>query len=92
MSRYKKGATTPSGNIEFQFKAAVLNLKSTSSESQVISGLHARCKGGGGINGGGEADAFRIKITDSASAVIHDIQMDQAEDSDSATPLGGGSM
>lgn len=48
----------------------------------------------GQFNGGHGADRFRIKIWDKSNAdrVVYDNQMDQAEDSNAATILGGGSI
>jgi PKD domain-containing protein len=51
VSRYQKGATVPTGNTEFQFKAGALNFKSTSYEWLVVSGARAQYKGAGTING-----------------------------------------
>jgi hypothetical protein len=77
VSKYKKGADVPTGNTEFQFKAADLNFKSTSYEWLVIAGSKAKFKGEGTINGagnyrfmltavdgdlGGGDDTFRLKI------------------------------
>lgn len=53
VSKYFKGATTPSGNTEFQFKAGSLNFKSTSYDWLVIAGGKAKFKGSGEINGVG---------------------------------------
>jgi len=53
VSKYKKGATTPDGNTEFQFHAAGLNFKSTSYQWLVVSGAKATYKGQGTINGSG---------------------------------------
>jgi hypothetical protein len=53
VSRYQKGATTPSGNTEFDFRAGNLKFQSTSYEWLVIAGARAKYKGEGTINGGG---------------------------------------
>ena len=54
VSKYKKGATVPTGNTEFQFKAGDLNFHSSSYEFLVITmgGTNAQFKGHGLINGG----------------------------------------
>jgi hypothetical protein len=53
VSKYKKGATVPTGNTEFQFKAGNLNFHSSSYEWLVVTGSnYARFKGSGTINGG----------------------------------------
>jgi hypothetical protein len=78
VSKYKKGATVPEGNTEFQFKAGDLNFHSTSYDWLVVTGSdYAKFKGMGTINGEGEykfqiwagdgtgddgADTFRISI------------------------------
>jgi hypothetical protein len=51
VSKYAKGATTPSGNTEFQFQAGNLNFKSTAYQWLVVSGARAQFKGSGTING-----------------------------------------
>ena len=51
VSRYQRGATVPTGNTEFQFKAGDLNFKSTSYAWLVVSGARAQYKGVGTING-----------------------------------------
>ncbi len=94
ISKYKKGATVPDGNTEFQFKTGNLTFKSTSYEWLVIAGTKAQFKGIGTINGEGSfyfmitaddgtPDTFRIKIW-SDLQVIYDNGSQQA--------LGGGSI
>ncbi len=51
VSRYQKGATTPSGRTQFKFLAGSLDFRSTSYEWLVISGAKAQFKGDGTING-----------------------------------------
>jgi len=53
VSKYKKGATTPTGQTEFQFKVADLNFHSDSYDWLVIAGAKAKYKGVGTINGEG---------------------------------------
>ncbi|GAB3164029.1 hypothetical protein GCM10027291_04810 [Telluribacter humicola] len=53
VSKYKKGATVPEGNTQFEFKAGTLNFHSTSYEWLVIAGAKAQFKGKGTINGSG---------------------------------------
>jgi len=99
VSKYKKGASVPAGNTEFQFKAGDLNFHSSSSEWLVVTGSdYARFKGTGTINGEGEykfmvwagdkePDTFRIKIweeEDEVEMVIYDNGMDQL--------IGGGNI
>jgi parallel beta-helix repeat protein len=100
VSKYKKGASVPTGNTEFQFKVADLNFKSTSYEWLVIAGDNARYKGEGTINGegsykfmlwGGDGtpDTFRIRIWTEVeeTAVETDIYDNGFEQA-----LGGGSV
>ena len=53
VSKYKKGATTPDGNTEFQFHAGGVNFKSGVYEWLVVAGARAQFKGTGTINGSG---------------------------------------
>jgi len=50
-SKYAKGARTPTGETEFQFKVGNLNFHSTAYEWLVISGPNAQYKGTGTVNG-----------------------------------------
>ncbi|MBN1453626.1 MAG: VCBS repeat-containing protein [Anaerolineales bacterium] len=104
VSKYKKGASVPTGNTEFQFKVADLNFKSISYDWLVIAGSKAKYKGTGTINGTGEykfmlsaidgtPDMFRIKIWDKATeVVVYDNQIGVADDADPVTAIGGGSI
>jgi hypothetical protein len=94
VSKYKKGATTPTGNTEFQFQTAALDFHSTSYEWLVVTGSNfAKFKGVGTVNGESDyrfmlwagddsPDTFRIKIwtedAGGAETVIYDNGMDQA--------------
>lgn len=98
VSKYKKGASVPDGNTEFQFMAGSLNFHSTSYQWLVVNkdGMNAQFKGTGTINGAGSygfmiwatdktPDTFRIKIWDAATeVVVYDNGVEQA--------LGGGSI
>jgi hypothetical protein len=53
VSKYKKGATVPTGETEFNFKAGNLNFHSTSYQWLVIAGARAQYKGVGTVNGAG---------------------------------------
>ena len=94
VAKYKKGATVPDGNTEFQFKAGDLNFKSTSYEWLVVAGSAAQFKGEGTINGQGSymfkiwadddnPDTFRIMIWGDSGVVY---------DNGSQQSLGGGSI
>jgi hypothetical protein len=94
VAKYKKRATVPSGNTEFQFKAGDLNFHSSSYDWLVVTGSdYAKFKGIGTINGTGEykfmiwagdddPDTFRIKIWtedgSGAETVVYDNGSDQA--------------
>jgi hypothetical protein len=59
-SKYKNGATIPTGDTEFQFKAGDMNFHSTSYEWLVVAGAKAQYKGLGTINGTG---SFKFMLT-----------------------------
>jgi hypothetical protein len=100
VSRYKKGATVPTGQTEFVFQAGDLNFHSNSYDWLVINqgGTNAQFKGSGTINGEGDyrfmlwatddaTDTFRIKIWEeigNAETVTYDNGTDQ--------PIDGGSI
>ena len=98
ISKYKKGATVPTGQTEFVFHAGDLNFHSSSYEWLVVTGSdYARFKGWGSINGeegyqfmiwaGDSPDTFRIKIwweDGEIENVVYDNGMDQE--------IGGGSI
>ena len=54
VSKYRRGATVPTGQTEFQFKLADLNFHSSAYEWLVIAGARAQYKGSGTINGAGD--------------------------------------
>lgn len=99
VSKYKKGATVPTGNTEFQFHAGDLNFHSSSYDWLVVTGTPtARFKGTGTINGmgeykfviwagDGEPDTFRIKIW-SEDGGVETVTYDNG----SAQAIGGGSI
>lgn len=60
VSRYKRGATTPDGNTEFEFAAGNLRFRSSSYQWLVVSGARGQFKGEGRINGSG---TFRFLLT-----------------------------
>jgi Tol biopolymer transport system component/PKD repeat protein len=53
VAKYKKGADTPTGNTEFQFRVANLNFHSDTYQWLVVAGPKAQFKGDGTINGAG---------------------------------------
>jgi len=63
VSKYKSGATVPTGNTEFQYHMGNLNFNSSSYEWLVISGARAQYKGTGTINGAGDY-GFLLTATD----------------------------
>ncbi len=107
VSKYKKGATVPTGNTEFVFQAGDLSFHSGSYEWLVVTGSnYARFKGSGTINGSGdykfmlwagdnEPDTFRIKIwTEDAAGIETDVYDNGFEGSgfENGQPIGGGSI
>lgn len=101
ISKYKKGATLPTGTTEFQFKTADLNFHSDSYQWLVVTGSdYAKFKGVGTINGAGEykfqiwagdgdPDTFRIKIwTEDETTGVETVVYDNGFDQ----ALGGGSI
>ena len=60
VSKYKQGATVPTGQTEFQFKAGDLNFHSDSYHWLVVAGAKAMYKGVGTINGSGN---YGFKLT-----------------------------
>ncbi|MFC2068648.1 hypothetical protein ACFLTP_06530 [Chloroflexota bacterium] len=75
VSKYKKGATVPTGQTEFQFKAGDLNFHSSEYQWLVVTqgGTNAQFKDSGTVNGEGpynfmiwasddDTDTFRIMI------------------------------
>jgi hypothetical protein len=106
VSKYTKGATTPTGNAEFQLKAGDLNFHSSSYDWLVVAGQDtAKFKGTGTINGSGNygfmvtatdgsPDTFRIKIwdKDAGDRVVYDNQMEVDDGSYDGTAIGRGSI
>ncbi len=104
-AKYKKGATVPAGNTEFQFKGGNFKFKSTDYEWLVVTGNKAQYKGWGEIHGlpgtyaftltavdSNGGDRFRIKIWDEATDhVIYDNKRGQNDDAD-PTLIDGGSI
>ncbi len=63
VSKYKKGATTPTGQTQFKFKAGDLKFHSTVYDWLVVAGPHAKFKGSGTINNSGDY-GFMLTGTD----------------------------
>ena len=68
VSRYQNGASTPSGNTEFHFKAAGLTFRSTSYQWLVMAGARAQYKGEGEIIGSTGSYGFLLTAIDGALA------------------------
>jgi len=99
VSKYKRGASVPEGNTEFQFRAGDLNFHSSSYQWLVVNQnyTNAQFKGYGTINGTGRygfmiwagdsnPDTFRIKIW------VADDETNVVYDNGVAQPIGGGSI
>jgi hypothetical protein len=65
VSKYKNGATVPSGETEFQFRAAQLDFHSASYDWLVVAGARAQYRGTGTINNAGNF-GFLLTAIDSA--------------------------
>jgi PKD repeat protein len=78
VSKYKKGAETPTGQTEFRFQAGDLDFHSTSYDWLVIAGAKAKYKGTGTINGeaAGEDGEYKFLL----STIDGDLNGDGAED------------
>ena len=102
--KYQKGAVSPEGKADFQFKAADLDFKSTSYDWLVIAGTKAQFQGSGMINGAGDygfmitamdgsPDTIRIKVWDNATGeVIYDTMPDAMDTVDPTTVVQKGSI
>lgn len=69
--KYKKGATTPHGNLEFQYQEGDLNLKSTSITWMVINNNWAKFQGMATINGMGSYP-FKVEARDGKLNAVKD--------------------
>ena len=107
VSKYQKGATTPTGNTEFQFHAGSLNFSSTVYDWLVVQGQSkASYKGSGTVNGaagfgfllsvidnGSSGDKFRMKIWNKTSgAIVYDNQFGSDDEASAAQYIAGGSI
>jgi hypothetical protein len=100
VSKYKQGASAPTGQTEFVFQTAGLDFHSTSYDWFVVTGPnYARFKGTGTINGSGEykfmlwagdgaPDTFRIKIWQEDEFGVEYVAYDNGMDQ----PIDGGSI
>ena len=108
VAKYKPGASTPSGNTEFQFHAAGMNFHATSYDWLIVSGAKAQYKGAGTINGAGNY-RFILTAWDGQIAggggvdrirmriwgdtgIVYDNQLGAADDDAPTTALAGGSI
>jgi len=82
VAQYKRGATIPTGETEFQYKPAGINFHSTSYDYLVVNATKAQYQGLGtvnrvagysfqvSVNDGGNIDTFHIKIWNTLSGVV----------------------
>ena len=79
VSKYKKGASVPTGETEFQFQSGDLDFHSSSYEWLVIAGARAQYKGDGAINGLGNfgfiLTAIDQKLTPSTNVDLFRIKI-----------------
>jgi PKD domain len=105
VSKYAKGATVPTGNTEFKFKAVNLDFSSTSYQWLVVAGSKAQFKGSGAVNGtggygfmltgvDGTPDRLRMKVWNASGQIVYDNVLGAADDADeqSIQALGSGSI
>jgi hypothetical protein len=106
VSKYKKGATEPTGNTEFVFHTANLDFHSNSYEWLVVASDKAKYKGVGTVNGEGEykfmltatdseVDMFRIKIWTEDEEGVENVIYDNCpgdDDGYDGTLIGGGNI
>ena len=74
VSKYKKGASTPDGNTQFQFKSGDLNFHSDSYDWLVVAGAKAMYKGTGTVNGGGSY-GFLLSAIDESLTPSTDVDL-----------------
>ena len=104
VSKYKKGATVPTGSTEFQFQAGNLNFHSSDYQWLVVAGTKAQYKGTGTVNGvsgysfmltatDGSPDKLRMKIwKTSDSTIFYDNQIASGDTAVPTTALSGGQV
>ena len=104
VSKYKKGATVPTGSTEFQFQTGNLNFHSDVYQWLVVAGTKAQYKGTGAVNGvsgysfmltatDASPDKFRIKIWKTVDGtIVYDNQIGSGDTTDPTTSLAGGSI
>ena len=108
VARYQNGASAPTGNTEFQFKAGDFNFRSVDYQWLVVAGANAKFKGTGTVNGQvgyqfmitahdgqmqGSDGVDKFRIKVwNAGGVVYDNQPGASDDSQAATALKGGSI
>ena len=105
VSKYAKGANTPSGSTEFHLEATHFDFNSTSYQWLVVAGSKAQYKGTGEVNGvggygfiltayDGNPDRLRLKVWDGGGSIVYDNALGSSDDIDAANPqpLGGGQI
>ena len=105
VSKYKKGATVPTGQTEFRFVAGDLDFHSSSYDWLVVTqgGTRAQFKGSGTINGAGDyrfmiwatddsPDTFRIRIWTEDGTGVEPTIYDNGTDNGTDQAIGGGNI
>ncbi|HMJ59089.1 MAG TPA: DNA/RNA non-specific endonuclease, partial [Gemmatimonadales bacterium] len=102
--RYQDGVIGRGASVDFQIQGSDLALSSESVDWLVLSPGIARVRGVGSLKNragaygfqltasDGAPDAFRIKIWDASGALVYDNQPGARDDSNAASPLGGGNI
>jgi hypothetical protein len=72
VSRYKKGASVPTGDTEFEFRAGNLDFASTEYQWLVVGGKRAQYKGWGRINGSPDLYGFMLTCNDGRASETGD--------------------
>ena len=102
--RYQDGVIGRGASVDFQVQGSDLALSSESVDWLVLSPGIARVRGVGSLENragaygfqltaiDGAPDAFRIKIWDASGALVYDNQPGARDDSNAASPLGGGNI
>jgi FtsP/CotA-like multicopper oxidase with cupredoxin domain len=100
-ARYKKGATTPTGDLAFTLASGPFVFQATGSNWLVVKGSRAQLRGSGAVGGrggftflltvedgnaGSGSDRLRLKVWNGGGAVVYDNAAGNPDDIDTANP------